>query len=185
MNSDTTSTTNGSSRWPAWLTAAAGAVGFGLIAGGTILGIYSRFFTAEVQLDDRMVDGEDVFGPFRLPINGVPDRFATTAAILGALMLVVSAGIVVRGLHAREGTGQAIVLAFAALVAATVTAVVAATTHLPGMYGRIRFKYPFSTQLPTAVAANGLDPKVIIEVQRHSPAPTSKRRAAPPNRIHA
>ncbi|MEV2226283.1 PQQ-binding-like beta-propeller repeat protein [Nocardia vinacea] len=156
MNSDITSTTNGSSRWLAWLTAAAGAVGFGLIAGGTILGIYSRFFAAQVQLDDRMVDGEDVFGSFRLPINAVPDRFATTAAVLGALMLVVAAGIVVRGLRAREGSPRAIVLALAALVAATVTAVIAAKAHLPGMYGRIRFEYPFFTQLPTAVAANGL-----------------------------
>ncbi|MEV4237999.1 PQQ-binding-like beta-propeller repeat protein [Nocardia sp. NPDC049737] len=156
MNSDTTSTTNGSPKWLARLTAAAGAMGFGLIASGTILGLYSRFFAAKVELDDRMVDGEDFFGSFRLPIDGVPDRFATAAVILGALMLFVSAGVVVRGLRAREGSGRAIVLALAALLAATMAVVLPVKSHLPGIYGRIRFEYPFFDQLPTAVAASGL-----------------------------
>ncbi len=83
------------SRWTRVATAA-GALGFGLTAGGVLLGIYSRMAGSTVPLSEDGVKGEDFFGSFSdEPIHGVPERFGLAAVILGILVLAVVVGAVV------------------------------------------------------------------------------------------
>ncbi|MCC3333408.1 hypothetical protein [Nocardia abscessus] len=144
------------SRWTPVATAA-GASGFGLTAGGVLLGIYSRVAASTVPLDEDGVKGKDIFGSFSdEPIHGVPERFGIAAVILGVLVLAVVVGAVVyrsRRPNSSRGEGFALLALLLTLVALPY---MAASSHLPGVYALIRLDYPYFSRLPTAVGACGL-----------------------------
>lgn len=135
--------------------ASAGAVGVGLIAGGTVLAAYSRFFASTWAMDEIWVDGT---GPFRsapeIDVSGAPDLFSTAALLIGVLMLGAVALMVARG---RDSYGLAAFYLVPTVAAGLLYFPVQAYNYrVLTAYDRIRLAYPLFERLPTAIAAGTL-----------------------------
>ncbi|MBO0855893.1 MAG: PQQ-binding-like beta-propeller repeat protein [Nocardia sp.] len=137
-------------RWVGAGIAAALALGAGLIIGGTALAVYSRYFAGTRVLDGV---GRD-FGSFEgVRVTGLPERYAATAVVLGAVMILVVAGIALFGSR-RGAIGR--LLPFGGLIAAGAIIWLWVRDHMPALFEQIRFDYPLFPRLPTALAAMGL-----------------------------
>ncbi|MCP9622929.1 PQQ-like beta-propeller repeat protein [Nocardia otitidiscaviarum] len=124
-------------------------LGFGLLLGGTALGLYSWFWASTVPL--KLPSG--------LP-QDAPKTFAVAAAIAGVLLLVVTVAAFRRGRRSEGSENyQGAVEAWTTFIAGFTLVVLAGMAyfhHLPSLYARIRTDHPYFTRLPTAMAATVL-----------------------------
>ncbi|MFB7724154.1 PQQ-binding-like beta-propeller repeat protein [Nocardia sp. NPDC056100] len=151
-HTESTAMPNRGARW-ARIVTAVGGLGAGLVGGGVLLALYSRFGASSRTLDDRYVDGRDVFGGFRLPLGDVPGHWITAALIAGVIMLIVVGDLLRRS---RDPEGGVSVWWLLMVVVLFGLGWYSVTRHIPGVLDEVRFQYPFFPQLPTAAAAIGL-----------------------------
>lgn len=132
-----------------------GMFGAGLVIGGTVLALYSRFGAATRNLGDRWASGRDVFGEFALPFATVPERWSGLALIWGLILVVVIADLLRRSRTERPDRA---VSAWALVLGVAVVNLswYAVTQHMPGVLTGARFEYPLFPRLPTAAGAIAL-----------------------------
>lgn len=145
------------SGWGTRVFAAAGALGAGLIIGGTALAVFSRFFATRGHFGEQFA-GNDLFGSYtHLDVSGTPDLLGATAFALGAALLIALVVVVVRARYRVSVYGEWAPLVIIAVVAGvSVLPIMAGRAHLPGVWRQVRTDYPLSQQLPAAVGAAGL-----------------------------
>ncbi|MGS2809952.1 outer membrane protein assembly factor BamB family protein [Nocardia sp. MW-W600-9] len=123
--------------------ALAAAAGTGLLAGGVVLALVSRFGTTTVSVR---------------AIFAQPTQFAVVATVLGGLALIVVVACWIAGrrravdLWNRQHTWELFATGAIVLVIA-ILAGLSWREHLPSSYETLRATLPYFTQLPTAVAA--------------------------------
>lgn len=125
------------------LRAVAAAVGTGLLAGGVVLALVSRFGTTAVSVRESLAQ---------------PTQFAMVAAVLGGLTLLITLAAWLAGrrrtvdLWTRQHDWEQ----FATAAIVLMIVILAGMTwreHLPSSYDTLRATLPYFTQLPTAAAA--------------------------------
>ncbi|UFS96702.1 PQQ-binding-like beta-propeller repeat protein [Nocardia huaxiensis] len=131
----------------------AGALGTGLVAGGTLLALYSRYFATTWPLDDDRISGGRVFGDKEwIDISRLPGTFGTAAWVVGLLVLAVAAAVVWASRDGDyDGWGPAVALAGAAGL--FTFPFLAVKYVLPTAYRELRTEHPWFAALPTAIAA--------------------------------
>ncbi|MFI1919186.1 PQQ-binding-like beta-propeller repeat protein [Nocardia sp. NPDC020380] len=139
------------------LCAAAGALGTGLIIGGTGLAVFSRFFATRGHFGQQF-EGNDLFGSYsHLDVSGTPDLLGATGFALGAALLLALVVVVVRARYRVSVYGEWAPMVIIAVAAGlSVLPIMAGRAHLPGIWRQVRTDYPLSQQLPTAVGAGVL-----------------------------
>lgn len=138
--------------------AAVGAVGAGLITGGVVLAIYSRFFASTWAMDEVWVRGTGVLrSGSGVDVSVVPDNFSMAALIVGVIMLLAVTIVAIRVVRHRDSYGRAAYYLVPAVAAGLLVLPVRAYDYrVPAAYDRIRLAYPLFERLPTAVAAGML-----------------------------
>ncbi|WP_405484108.1 PQQ-binding-like beta-propeller repeat protein [Nocardia sp. NBC_00511] len=135
-----------------WVRIILAGIGFGLLLGGMLLGLYSRFLAATVPLDD--------WGFRSAGVVGTPERFAVAAVVAGAVALLLTAIAFRRGRESGgydEFEGQYEVLATLVIIVIVLTLVIMVmASHLPSMVDYLRTQYPYFSRLTTAITATGL-----------------------------
>ncbi|UGT41123.1 PQQ-like beta-propeller repeat protein [Nocardia yamanashiensis] len=131
---------------------AVGAVGAGLVLGGTLLAAYSRFWSEGRDLSDWAAVGRDWLGKFRIPTAGLSESWGAFALVIGVIMLAVVADLVRRA-SAAEPSDRVSTWVFGIGAAALALGGYALSQHLIGVVDDIGFYYPLFDRLPTAAGA--------------------------------
>ncbi|WP_327144926.1 outer membrane protein assembly factor BamB family protein [Nocardia sp. NBC_01327] len=145
-------------KWLSRIAAAAGALGAGLIVGGTALAVYSRCFASTRSLHKEWLDRGAWFtaGP-GVEISVLPGYLATAALLTGIAMLVTVAVVVVRVVRRWDSyLGLNALVALSTIGAVVVLPFMAVHYHLLEAYRLISFEYQLFEMLPTAIAAAGV-----------------------------
>ncbi|MFI8978058.1 PQQ-binding-like beta-propeller repeat protein [Nocardia asteroides] len=125
------------------LRAVAAAAGTGLLAGGVVLALVSRFGTTAISVRDSLAQ---------------PTQFAMAAAVLGGLTLLIALAAWLAGrrrtvdLWSRQHDWEQFATA-AIVLMIVILAGMSWREHLPSSYDTLRATLPYFTQLPTAAAA--------------------------------
>ncbi|MFF2557106.1 PQQ-binding-like beta-propeller repeat protein [Nocardia sp. NPDC058058] len=129
-----------------------GLLGAGMVIGGTVLALYSRFGAATRDLGERWASGRDLFGKFALPFATAPERWSGIALIWGLILLVVIADLLRRSRAANPDPAVSAWLLVLVLAGVNL-GWYAIPQHIPGVLAAARFEYPLFGRLPTAAAA--------------------------------
>lgn len=123
--------------------------GFGLVAGGAVLGVYSRVVAETVELGSRYRTSE---------LEGIPERVATTAFVSAAVLAVVLAVVAATRRFRRNPPSWRSdpVIGWAVAVILLVGAAVFFGDEWWAKFTEIRTDVPYFPRMPTAMAAFGL-----------------------------
>ncbi|MEV6064489.1 PQQ-binding-like beta-propeller repeat protein [Nocardia asteroides] len=142
------------------LRAVTAAAGTGLLAGGVVLALVSRFGTTAVSVRDSLAQ---------------PTQFAMAAAVLGCLVLLITLAAWLTGrrrtvdLWTRQHDWEQFATA-AIVLMIVILAGMSWREHLPSSYDTLRATLPYFTQLPTATAATilvGLGAILVLPLTIH------------------
>ncbi|MEV6768269.1 PQQ-binding-like beta-propeller repeat protein [Nocardia sp. NPDC051030] len=135
-----------------------GALGSGLLVGGTALAVYSRFFASTWPLDEIWIRGERWFrSEPGWNASAVPGYFATASVCVGIAMLIALVILIVRIDRNWDSYGDLTVYVVSAVSATLlVLSIMAIKYPVTESYHRLQREAPLFAQLPTALAAAAL-----------------------------